>query len=444
MKYEKDTTWVCPAGVRKVTVHGYEHLFQRVAAGQNPIIADKNGVVLSWGANLNGQIGDNSVVPKSTPVLVVGSLVAKQVASCGNTSMLLTTDGKAYGWGLGSQGLVGDNGTTDRSSPVLIAGGFTESNTQRAPGWKRVSLGRIAGGDTHALALNYDGRVYSWGNNSHGQRGVNTTGTNRQYPSEEVLGDRTFKEVGAGSGCSFAIDENDDLYAWGINTAGQLGDGTVVPKSTPVLVVGGLKWLQVVDQFGITTDGTPYAWGENLAGEIGDGTIVAKSSPTLVAGGLKFVKIASILSDVYHTRFGITQDGTLYAWGHNANGQIGDGSITSRSSPVAVAGTLKFTDIGSGGIAVGTASAAVGVSTDGAIYAWGTGINGQLGNNTVNSASSPTLVLGGRRVSQDLQVPKVLVDVTPGQSYAIVVNAYFASFGGVAVGRLLKGIVLEY
>jgi alpha-tubulin suppressor-like RCC1 family protein len=150
------------------------------------------------------------------------------------------------------------------------------------------------------------------------------------------------------------------------------------------------------------------------------------------------------LSDVYHTRFGITQDGTLYAWGHNANGQIGDGSITSRSSPVAVAGTLKFTDIGSGGIAVGTASAAVGVSTDGAIYAWGTGINGQLGNNTVNSASSPTLVLGGRRVSQDLQVPKVLVDVTPGQSYAIVVNAYFASFGGVAVGRLLKGIVLEY
>lgn len=136
------------------------------------------------------------------------------------------------------------------------------------------------------------------------------------------------------------------LYAWGRNTEGQIGDGTVADKSSPTLVIGGLTFIDVyattLAVFGIDSNNNLYAWGQNFLGNLGVGDNSNRSSPTLVAGSLKFSSMLNTYGNNTAATIALTTDNRLYVWGSNSAGQLGLGDITNRSSPVLMAGGLLF------------------------------------------------------------------------------------------------------
>ncbi len=204
---------------------------------------------------------------------------------------------------------------------------------------------QLAGG-YQALGINTAGAAYAWGFNSSGQLGLGDV-TPRSSPVL-VLGGKTWKWIATGFSCSYGIDSNDDAYAWGINTNGNLGLGDVTPRSSPVLVLGGLKWRRIYGSMsgryaaGITTSGDAYAWGAGSNGQLGNGGVTARSSPVLVLGGLKW---QSLNASVKNAVIGFATNGSAYAWGLNDFGQLGVGDVTPRSSPVLVLGSLLWRSV---------------------------------------------------------------------------------------------------
>jgi alpha-tubulin suppressor-like RCC1 family protein len=181
-------------------------------------------------------------------------------------------------------------------------------------------------------------------------------------------------------------------WSWGLGTGGQLGDGSVVTKSSPVSVfsvIGNWQTLSGGSQhsIGLTTAGTIWAWGTNSSGQLGDGTTVNTSSPVSVVGGI--TDWCQVSAGQIHN-LGLTNYGEAWAWGSGANGRLGDNSVTAKSSPVLVVG--GFTDWCQ--IAAGSTHS-LGLRTNGTVWAWGSGVNGRLGDDTTISKLSPVSVVGG-------------------------------------------------
>jgi alpha-tubulin suppressor-like RCC1 family protein len=288
-----------------------------------------------------------------------------------------------YSWGDDIQGVLGDNDTIAKSSPVSVVGGFTD--------WCQVSVGcRVVS------AIKADGTLWTWGSNSSGQLGHGTATTcSRSSPVSVVGGFTDWCQVSAGYGHAAAIRTNGTLWTWGRNNGGQLGDNTVIDKSSPVSVVGGFTdWCQVsvglnLSAAAIRTNGTLWSWGSNSFGMLGDNTTVAKSSPVSVVGG--FTDWCQVNSGCRHIA-AIRTNGTLWTWGLNTRGQLGDNTTNGRSSPVSVVGV--FTDwcqVSAGGYHTSA------VRTDGTLWSWGSNSYSQLGDNSATSASksSPVSVVGG-------------------------------------------------
>ena len=206
--------------------------------------------------------------------------------------------------------------------------------------------------------------------------------------------------VVAGVGCWVGMDNRvlrqdypaADAYAWGAGSRGQLGDNTCVAKSSPVSVVGGFTdWCHIssggYQKVAVRSNGTAWAWGRNNSAQLGDGTTVSKSSPVSVVGG--FTNWNIVHTGSTHT-VGLRQDGTLWAWGYNGQGQIGANNTTARSSPVSVVG--GFTDWCQ--LWAGNKNS-FGIKTNGVLYAWGYNNSGRLGTNSTATTSSPVSVVGG-------------------------------------------------
>jgi alpha-tubulin suppressor-like RCC1 family protein len=257
-----------------------------------------------------------------------------------------------------------------------VAGGNT---------WKQSSSGT-----NHTAAIKTDGTLWLWG--AAGSLGDNTA-VGRSSPVQTVAGGTNWSQVSVG-GFSAAIKTDGTLWCWGTGTSGQLGDNTIVSKSSPVqTVVMGTNWLQVsagsVNIAAIKTDGTLWVWGANSGGNLGDNTVNSKSSPVqTIAGGTnwKQVSVSNIGSGTFA---GVKTDGTLWLWGANSSGQLGDNSITSRSSPVqTIAGGTNWKQVSAGILQT------IATKTDGTLWAWGSNSAGNLGDNTITSRSSPVQVIG--------------------------------------------------
>jgi len=237
------------------------------------------------------------------------------------------------------------------------------------------------------------GGLWLWGINTIGQLGDNTV-VNKSSPVQTVAGGTNWKLVSGGPNHTAAIKTDGTLWLWGYNTYGALGDNTTVSKSSPVqTVAGGTNWKLVASGYyhtaAIKTDGTLWLWGRNTYGQLGDNTITHRSSPVqTVAGGTNWKSVAS---GGYHTA-AIKTDGTLWLWGRNTYGQLGDGSsVVHRSSPIqTVAGGTNWKSVAGGGYHTAA------IKTDGTLWLWGRNNYGQLGNNTSgNSKSSPVQTISG-------------------------------------------------
>jgi len=331
----------------------------------------------AWGAGSSGRLGDNSVTNRSSPVSVVGGFTDWCQVSAGSAHSLgVKANGTARAWGLGSFGRLGDGTTVSKNSPVSVIGGFKD--------WCQVSAGTA-----HSLGLRQNGTLWAWGCNGAGRLGDNTT-VDKSSPVSVAGFAIGWCQISAGDQSSFGLRTNGTLWAWGTNTCGQLGDGTLVSKSSPVSVVGGFcDWCQVsagdTHSLGVRQSGTAWAWGRGTAGRLGDNTAVTKSSPVSVVGN--FTDWCQVSAGTCHS-LGVRQEGTVWAWGCNGEGRLGDNTTVDKSSPVSVVG--GFTDW----CQVSAANHSVAVRQNGTLWAWGLGTNGRLGDNTTVDKSSPVSVVG--------------------------------------------------
>jgi alpha-tubulin suppressor-like RCC1 family protein len=298
----------------------------------------RNGTLWAWGSNSCGRLGDGTTTNTSSPVSVVGGFTdwCQVSAGCAH-SLGVRKDGTAWAWGCNSCGQLGDNSITNRSSPVLVVGGFTD--------WCQVSPGGV-----HSLGLRTNGTLWAWGNGGFGRLGDNST-TSKRSPVSVVGGFTDWCQVSAGYNHSLGVRTNGTLWAWGCNGVGQLGDNTTTSRSSPVSVVGGFTdWCQVSGggalslsghghSIGLRSNGTLWAWGSNSCGRLGDNTTTNRASPVSVVGG--FTDWCQVSAGVWHN-MGVRTNGTIWGWGCNSFGRLGDGTTINRSSPVSVVG--GFTD----------------------------------------------------------------------------------------------------
>jgi alpha-tubulin suppressor-like RCC1 family protein len=179
------------------------------------------------------------------------------------------------------------------------------------------------------------------------------------------------------------------VWTWGLNHVGQLGDQTITAKSSPVLLVGNHSFAEIAGGYqqalARKADGSVWTWGSNANGALGAHVVGDRSSPVLVVGGHSFTQIVGAGTDLCAAR---KADGSVWAWGDNTNGGVGDQTTTAKSSPTLVVGAHSFVHL------TGGSSSLCGLKADGTAWTWGLATSGQLGDQTVTAKSSPVLVVG--------------------------------------------------
>ena len=339
------------------------------------ILTPPNDPTYLWltGNNNDGQLGTNNTTDVSSPVqTVTGGSNWKQVSGGYDHSAGVKYDGTLWMWGNNSDGQLGTNNIVHRSSPVQ-----TISNAET---WKSVSCGGL-----HTAAIKDDGTLWSWGSNYNGQLGTNNT-TDVSSPVQTVAGGSNWKSVTCGYAFTAGIKDDGTLWMWGLNSDGQLGDNTVVKKSSPVqTVAGGNNWFQVACGYSYTaalkTDGTLYLWGSNYDGQLGTNNTTAVSSPVQTVAGGNNWKAADCGSS--HT-IALDCDGNIWSWGNNNNGQLGDSTTNYYSSPVQIeTASSEWGQVFAGGEGSGS------IREDMTLWVWGDNDEGQLGTGNTADVSSP-------------------------------------------------------
>jgi len=281
-----------------------------------------------------------------------------------------------YTWGSNSQGQLGlgDSGV-NRSSPVQV--GFLTN-------WAQVSMG-----DDHTLAIKADGTMWSWGLNNNGQLGLNDTA--RRSSPVQVGSDTNWALIANIQGVfSLAIRTTGSLWAWGRNNDGQLGQNDIINRSSPVQIGAQTDWASVIGandfSIAIKTTGTMWSWGNNSQGQLGQNiaTTIARSSPVQIGSDANWSKISGA-SDV---GIAIRTTGSLWAWGDNSQGQLGQGNVTKRSSPVQIGAQTDWALAEMGN------QFCVATKTTGTMWSWGANNYGRLGQNVspAVSVSSPVQI----------------------------------------------------
>lgn len=361
---------------------------------------DASGYAWAWGVNSTGSvqsIGDNTGVARSSPVSVVGGIRFKKLVSVTNsnsgaywTSFAgLDLMGRAWCWGDNGFGQLGDGTVTHRSSPVSVIGGkvFTDIITGSGDNDQRR---------TAVFAVDPDGYWFSWGANNDGTLGDGTT-QNKSSPVS-VLGGRKFTKITAHAANVVALDQSGYAWAWGHGMYGSNGNSSNADRSSPVSVVGGRVFSDVVSGYyytvGLDTSGYAWSWGFNPLGCLGDGTATNRSSPVSVLGGRVFSALPKTMGNVQAQNpqtYLLDASSYAWAWGSNGSGALGDGTATNRSSPVSVLGGRQFSVISN----INT-NAGIALDSSGFAWTWGPNGNGGLGDGTTTTRSSPVSVVGGK------------------------------------------------
>ena len=390
-----------------------------VATGQIHTIALKqDGTLLAWGGNWNGELGDGTsglFSGKSNPVVVIDLAgnpivdivaVAVSPSSYGGSSYALRSDGTVLAWGSNVYGQLGDgtsglgfSGTpADKINPVLV---------RDVTGNVISNITAIAAGTEFAVAVKSDGSLLAWGRNSQGQLGDGSSGAGTDKKNPVVVVDALGNpisgvgSVNAGYGHTLALKLDGTMLAWGDNSSGQIGDGTWLSRNNPVVVrdavgnsISGIVEISVsfAHSIALKDTGTLLAWGRNAEGQLGDGSVIPKNVPITVVDPLSnpVSGIGSINAGFNHNLV-VKSDGTLLAWGDNVSGQVGDGSFIKRLNPTIVQNALGSAVFDVQSSAAGVKDSVV-LKNDGTLLAWGYNYYGQLGDGTAISRSSPVQV----------------------------------------------------
>jgi alpha-tubulin suppressor-like RCC1 family protein len=376
-----------------------------------------------WGRASYGTSGLNDRTRRSSPTQIPGQWSSKFFGSQSNlVAAIPKVDGTLWSWGYASGGNLGLNDNVARSSPTQVGTDTT---------WSQSSTG--AGKQT--LAIKTDGTLWSWGGNDFGDLGQNYAHENGRVSSPTQVGTGTdWKQVSADASKTSAFKTDGTLWVWGANGDGGLGlNKNNVPVSSPAQIPGTTWDSTTVTNVGdtysggcIKTDGTLWVWGRNQEGDLGQnksGTVpqggVYYSSPTQMGTGTDWASV----SQCGNSGLGTKTDGTLWAWGRNNSGGLGQNNQIQYSSPVQIPGNnwsndpqdISMQDLGSGN--------AWAIKTDGTLWVWGSkGSDGSLGQNQAPAQ--------GTSVSSPIQIPGTNWAAIPGvssNSYAVYAMKYSPS-----------------
>ena len=332
-----------------------------------------------WGRNSTGQLGDNTTVGKSRQVAVSGLASNIAAVAAGSAhSCALSTSGGMYCWGHNQLGQLGDGTNVQRNAPVGV---MTMENGVIA----------MAAGNEHTCALTVAGTVKCWGYNYNGQLGIGIGSNSGSLTPVTVTGlSAEIVAITAGYSHTCALSAAGGVWCWGFNDYGQLGDNTTVSHNAPVAVSGldsGVKAIAAGANHtcAVTIAGNLKCWGLNQSGQLGNNTASQMRIPTAVSG-LNGI-VASITAGGEHT-CALTTTGGMYCWGGNSYGQLGDGSNSNRFAPVPVAGL----DSGIAEIAAGFYHTCA-IRTGGDVKCWGFNNEGQLGDGTLMTRLTPVDVV---------------------------------------------------
>ena len=409
-----------------IAIAGALKTFCYITLGLNYGMAiDFRGKAWGWGTNDGGRIGDNSTTTRFTPVSVFGTKTFCEISIAQSTTLGLDKNGQLWAWGTGTNGQLGNDIVfTNYSTPISvggtkktfckIGGGVTASYAVDRYGklwswgyqfygelgndfpitWSPISItaartfSKIAIGTDHGISIDRNGRVFGWGRNQYGEIGNNTLVSKRSPVS--ILGtNKTFCKISSGFGYNLAIDKNGRVWGWGYNNNGQLGDNTPVSKLTPVSILGAVKTFCKISagqyhSASIDKNGRGWTWGYNNFGQLGDNSVTSRLTPVSISGAVK--TFCHISASQFHT-MAIDLRGRAWGWGLGSNGRIGDNTITSRRTPVSVAGAVKtFCKIAAG------FDYSLGIDKNGRIWSWGGNGNGQLGIGDYVSKNTPVSI----------------------------------------------------
>lgn len=242
---------------------------------------------------------------------------------------------------------------------------------------------KIAGGAYHNIAIKSDGSLWAWGFNSNGELG-NGTANNSSIPIQ--IGTATnWQNVACGFNQSFGIKTDGTLWAWGKNEFGNLGDGSMTNKYSPTQIGSATNWQSVsayeAHTLATKTDGTLWSWGYNAYGQLGDGTIISKVIPTQIGTATNW---QSVSAGGQHS-IAIKTNGTLWSWGWNIPGQLGNGDNgISVYTPTQVGVATNWQSVSCG------YDNAIAIKLNGTLWSWGSNQYGKLGDGTSNNRYVPT------------------------------------------------------
>jgi alpha-tubulin suppressor-like RCC1 family protein len=463
---------------RPTPVKGLTDVVQLATGGTHTLALKKDGTVWAWGENTFGQLGDGTTTDRSSPVQVAGLEDVTAVAAGALHSVALKKDGTVWTWGDDSYGQLGDAGSDAQTHPVQI---------------KNLSdIKSIASGAYHSIALTKDGDLWAWGDDYYGELGYGYNHNTVNVPVM-ITWIRHVQSIAAGYNYSLALTDDGFAYSWGFNGSGQLGLGDLTDRTLPANFLHDVVAISAGNNhaLAIKKDGTVWAWGDNTFGQTGTGFFEhmdrqIMTSPQHVFG----VPEAKMVSACYNFSFLVGTDNTLWAWGHNVYGQLGDGTTTNTDLPKQITsffeattpapkpgegptvvgsirpvplaagennslvikpkGAFGWGDNSLGQLGIegalfslapkaaswpgGTAAVAVGgshslaVASDGTLWATGSNYFGQLGDGTTASRSQPAQVPGLQHV--------VAVAAGTNHSLALVSNGTVWSFGDNTFGQL--------
>ncbi len=347
-----------------------------------------------------------------------------QVAAGGDHNVALKSDGTVWTWGYNFDGELGNGAgpTANATTPVQASG--------------LSGITAVAAGYFHTVALKSDGTVWTWGNNQYGQLGIGNT-TNATTPVQ-VPGLSGMTAVAAGYGHTLALRNDGTVWAWGYDNDKQLGNPLTpgaIWSTTPVQVTGLTGVVAIgagyYHSIALKSDGTVWAWGDNNHGEIGNGTTAQAVLATQV---LNLSGVTAIAANNSYHNLALKGDGTVWAWGANDQGQLGygaGGANTYSATPAQVGVLSGVTAIGTG------MNHSLAVKNDGTVWAWGENHHGQLGLGTADTSIH----------AMPQQVPGLgnAVGVSGGESHSVALKSdgTVRDWGDNAYGELGDGVTLN-
>ena len=333
----------------------------------------EDGGLYFWGCNDEGEYGNGTTIGSDVPVKVLENV--KKAYNDYHMSAAIMENGDLYCWGCNNYGEVGNGSSYDKQTkPVKVL--------------KNIQEFYHALWNSAALAENGD--LYCWGANFDCEIG---NGTTNNYQSRPVKVLENVKKFDIRS--QMALTENGDLYCWGVNNYGQIGNGTYDDQMRPVKVLEKVKEFSRSNgtSRALTENGDLYCWGLNNSGEIGNGTEDNQTLP------VKVLENVDEFAGGWNTSLAITKGGDLYCWGYNGYGQVGNGTEEIQLMPyktLTKVKEIKYTGTVCNMNAV--------VTENGDLYCWGHNSDGQVGNGTKDNQLTPYKVIFPRDTSIDSTV----------------------------------------